>query len=170
MTQCPPSDPQNVRTPSRDEVPCGLSSAVRKEADELDNPESSARDGRDPTWVVMNRISSQFEAVKNSEAVAVLGFRRTSKHFDLLHTYVLPEYRGRGLAHELLDAALDAIQFCEGTVTPHCGFVRRVLESDRTIYAAMVVPIAEEERRSASRSERLSHHRSWRWSRMRGHE
>ncbi|TCC46158.1 GNAT family N-acetyltransferase [Kribbella pittospori] len=73
--------------------------------------------------VLINSISSQFEAIGCGETIGILAYARAGRHFDLRHTFVLPARRGRGVAGALVAAALDAIRSAGGTVTPSCNFV-----------------------------------------------
>ena len=77
--------------------------------------------------VLINSISSQFEAIECGETIGILAYARAGRHFDLRHTFVLPARRGRGVAGALVAAALDAIRSAGGTVTPSCNFVSAFL-------------------------------------------
>ncbi len=77
--------------------------------------------------VLINSISSQFEAIGRGEAIGILAYARAGRHFDLRRTFVLPAKRGRGVAGALVAAALDAIRSAGGTVTPSCSFVSAFL-------------------------------------------
>ncbi|WP_165554421.1 GNAT family N-acetyltransferase [Kribbella capetownensis] len=81
----------------------------------------------DSVHVLINSISSQFEAVGCGETIGILAYARAGRHFDLRHTFVLPERRGRGVAGGLVAAALDAIRSAGGTVTSSCSFVSAFL-------------------------------------------
>src|SRR4051794_35154651 len=78
---------------------------------------------RKPVQVLINSISSQFEAVAGGETIGILAYARSGQHFDLRYTFVLPSRRSRGVASALVAAALGAIRSADGTVTPSCGFV-----------------------------------------------
>lgn len=77
-----------------------------------------------PVHVLINSISSQFEAVSGGETIGILAYARSGRHFDLCYTFVLPSRRTKGVASALVTAALDAIRSANGTVTPSCRFVR----------------------------------------------
>jgi len=81
----------------------------------------------DSVHVLINSISSQFEAIGCGETIGILAYARAGRHFDLRHTFVLPARRGRGVAGALVAAALDAIRSAGGTVTPSCSFVSAFL-------------------------------------------
>lgn len=82
-----------------------------------------------PVQVLINSISSQFEAVSGGETIGILAFARSGRHFDLCYTFVLPSRRTKGVASALVAAALDAIRSANGTVTPSCRFVRAFVRS-----------------------------------------
>lgn len=86
-------------------------------------PRGSASCAQDSVHVLINSISSQFEAVAGGETIGILAYARSGRHFDLRYTFVLPSRRRRGVASALVAAALDAIRSADGTVTPSCGFV-----------------------------------------------
>lgn len=87
--------------------------------------------------VVINPISAQFEALQRAETVGVLTYERVGAHFDLQHTFVAPEHRGRGVAGRLISATLDAIRAAGGTVTPSCSHIRSFVR-DNPSYGTMV--------------------------------
>ncbi|MEU4292501.1 N-acetyltransferase [Kribbella sp. NPDC026596] len=96
---------------------------------------------RDSVNVLINSISSQFEAVAGGETIGILAYARSGRHFDLRYTFVLPSRRSRGVAGALLAAALDAIRSADGTVTPSCGFVSAFIRAhaeyeDLILYAS----------------------------------
>ena len=95
---------------------------------------------RNPVHVLINSISSQFEAVEGGETIGILAYARSGRHFDLRYTFVLPSRRRRGVAGALVAAALDAIRSADGTVTPSCGFVSAFIRAhaeyeDLSLYA-----------------------------------
>lgn len=91
--------------------------------------------------VVINPISAQFEALQRAETVGVLTYERVGAHFDLQHTFVAREHRGRGVADELISGTLDAIRSAGGTVTPSCSRVRSFVKGNPS-YDSLVHPVA----------------------------
>lgn len=88
--------------------------------------------------VVLNCISRQFELVRCSEVVAVVGFARDGSHFELVNLYVLPAHRGSGAARELVISVLDVITASAATVSTSCAYMLRIATSDE--YAHLLTP------------------------------
>jgi len=80
----------------------------------------------DSNPVTHNEAKGQFEIVLGQEK-AVLRYHRTAEHISLLHTEVPPPSRGRGLAKQLVRAALDYAHFNQLKVVPVCPFVKAYL-------------------------------------------
>jgi hypothetical protein len=80
----------------------------------------------DSNPVTHNEAKGQFEIVLGQEK-AVLTYRRTEQHISLLHTEVPQPSRGRGLAKQLVRAALDYAHFNQLKVVAVCPFVKAYL-------------------------------------------
>ena len=80
----------------------------------------------DSNPVTHNEAKGQFEIVLGQEK-AVLTYHRTEKHITLLHTEVPSTSRGRGLAKQLVRAALDYAHFNQLQVIAVCPFVKAYL-------------------------------------------
>ena len=74
-----------------------------------------------------NLAGGQFEIVVEDQT-AVLQYRRSGESIQLLHTEVPEPLRGRGLANQLVRAALDYAHFNQLKVVPVCPFVKVYLE------------------------------------------
>ncbi|MDF1606329.1 GNAT family N-acetyltransferase [Nocardioides sp. YIM 152315] len=89
--------------------------------------------------VIINPISTQFEAVRGAEAVGVLAYERAGKRFDLRHTFVPKSQRGQGVAGALVKGALDAIRVSGGAITPSCTYVESFVQAHPE-YADLIDP------------------------------
>jgi uncharacterized protein len=80
----------------------------------------------DSNPVTHNEAKGQFEIVLGQEK-AMLQYHRTADHITLLHTEVPQSSRGRGLAKQLVRAALDYAHFNQLKVIAICPFVKAYL-------------------------------------------
>ena len=94
------------------------------------------------TSVVLNCISRQFELIRSSEVVAVIGFAREGSHFDLVNLYVLPAHRGSGAARELVTSVLEVITASSATVSTSCAYMLRIATSDEYAHVVATPPPA----------------------------
>ena len=76
----------------------------------------------DSNPVTHNEANGQFEIVLGQEK-AVLQYQRTGDDISLIHTEVPYSSRGRGLAKQLVRAALDYAHFNQLKVIAICPFV-----------------------------------------------
>jgi len=74
-----------------------------------------------------NEAEGQFE-IALEKGPAVLQYNRTGDTMRLLHTEVPEPMRGRGLANQLVRAALDYAHFNQLKVVPICPFVKLYLQ------------------------------------------
>lgn len=116
-----------------------------------------------PTWVVVNQISAQFEAVRHLDVIATLEYEQHGAHFDLIQTFVLVTHRQQGVGRHLVLAALDAIRDGGGTATPTCRFVFSVAAADRSYSSILQVnPDAAHRPRTGRRANQAhGRHRFW---------
>jgi predicted GNAT family acetyltransferase len=83
--------------------------------------------------------NSRFVALLDG-AQGVLQYRNVGDGvLDYFHTYVPPELRGRGIAGELVAAALTYARENGFKVLPTCPFVARVIDADPS-YADLLAP------------------------------
>ena len=78
--------------------------------------------------VVHDSAASRFILRRDGQAVGELTYQRTGGRAALLHTEVRPDLRGRGLARELVLAAVRWARAEQLTLTPLCWYTRVVLE------------------------------------------
>lgn len=115
--------------------------------------------------VVLNCISRQFELIRSSEVIAVVGFARDGSHFELLNLFVLPAHRGSGAARELVTSVLDVITSSAATVSTSCAYMLRIATSDEYAHLLTTPPVATSMRitgrvtRASSIESRLSFRR-----------
>ncbi|HEY7406079.1 MAG TPA: GNAT family N-acetyltransferase [Candidatus Angelobacter sp.] len=81
----------------------------------------------DSNPVKHNEAGGQFEIALES-GPAFLQYRRTGDSMRLIHTEVPELMRGRGLANQLVRAALDYAHFNQLKVIPICPFVKLYLQ------------------------------------------
>lgn len=77
----------------------------------------------DTTQVTDNQAASRLELTADGQR-AELVYRRNGNRLVLLHTGVPPELEGRGLAGQLVRAAVDKAAGSGLTIVPLCPFAR----------------------------------------------
>ena len=80
---------------------------------------------------------NRFVLRSSGEDVGLIEYRRDGDVFDLHHTEVLPQGRGRGLGKVLARETLDHIRADGGAVVATCPFVARFVE-EHDEYADLV--------------------------------
>lgn len=74
---------------------------------------------------------SRYEIYEDAELAGVADYRRTDGDlFVFPHTEIDRARRGRGLAAELVRAALDDVRAEGGTVDPRCWYVARFIDEN----------------------------------------
>lgn len=75
--------------------------------------------------VQKNGDSRSYEAVVDGQVVGLMVYHtpRGNQRVTLSHTIVEPEYRGRGIATQLVKHALDDLRAQHLTLTNYCTFV-----------------------------------------------
>ena len=81
-----------------------------------------------PNEVVHDRRASRFILRRGGQEIGELTYRCSDGRAALLHTEVRPDLRGRGLARELVNAAVDWARAEQLKLTPLCWYTRVVLE------------------------------------------
>ncbi len=75
-----------------------------------------------------NREKNRFEIDLGNEQVALIDYRMQGDDvYVLIHTEVPPEYRGRGIAERMAEAALETAKTEGRQVVPECPFVRKYI-------------------------------------------
>ena len=96
------------------------------------------------TVVSDNGESSRYEIRADGELAGFAEYHRSGGVIAYLHTEIGPEFGGRGLATELIRAALDGARADGLMVEPFCPFVRAFIQK-HTDYRDLV-PADEWER------------------------
>ena len=80
-----------------------------------------------PATVIDNPDRSRYEARIDRDTVGYCQYEQREHYFDLPHTVVRPEHRGRGIADQLVRTALDDLRARGVHVKPTCGYVQHWL-------------------------------------------
>jgi predicted GNAT family acetyltransferase len=75
-----------------------------------------------------NESEARFEIRLDGELAGVLQYRRHPTQIALVHTEIEPSFRGRGLASQLIGAALDAARAQALDVLPVCPSVQGYIQ------------------------------------------
>lgn len=73
--------------------------------------------------IVENPDRSRFELRIDGELIGVADYIRAESVDSFIHTETVPSHRGRGLAAQLVEFALDASQAAGREILPYCSFV-----------------------------------------------
>jgi len=66
---------------------------------------------------------NRYELSSAGSLAGFLAYRRREGSLDLVHTEILPEYEGKGLAAQLVREALDDLRACGQKMVPSCSYV-----------------------------------------------
>ena len=72
--------------------------------------------------IIDNAEARRYEARIGDELAGWVDYGRVGPRLVALHTEVLPEFGGRGIASALVRRVLDDVRAAGGTVTPRCPF------------------------------------------------
>jgi predicted GNAT family acetyltransferase len=86
-----------------------------------------------------NTTDGAFEAVLDDEVVGRVGYRLRQDRVVLTHTEVDEAHRGRGIANQLVQAALDDVVATGRRVTNFCPFVADYI-ADHPSYKTVIDP------------------------------
>jgi predicted GNAT family acetyltransferase len=78
-----------------------------------------------------NPQRERFEISLDGNVVGFLEYHRTPRALSLIHTKIVPEHEGEGLAGELISAVLDGARSEGLQVLPFCPFVRDFIEAHK---------------------------------------
>jgi hypothetical protein len=78
--------------------------------------------GGDELAIVDNADERRYEARLGEDLAGWVDYRRVRDRLVALHTEVLPEFGGRGIASALVRRVLDDVRAAGGTITPRCPF------------------------------------------------
>ena len=77
--------------------------------------------------VIHSKEAFRFEILVGTHC-ALLEYQITENNMTIHHTFVPPELRGRGLAAQLAEAALNYAKQAELTVIPQCSYIAAYME------------------------------------------
>jgi predicted GNAT family acetyltransferase len=80
--------------------------------------------------VIDNPRDRYYELRVDGVAAGLLVYESLGSHRVLTHTTVQEDYRGHGLAHQLIRAALDDLSTRNVTVSNHCTVVGRFVDDN----------------------------------------
>ena len=86
-----------------------------------------------------NAESGTYEAILDGQVVGLIVYERRDGRRVFRHTIVDPGYRGRGIATDLVRAALDDLIAQGLTLTNYCGFIDSFIAANPG-YARVVDP------------------------------
>lgn len=84
----------------------------------------------DPVKVQHNSSASRYEAVVDGY-LSVCEYEQVGENLVFTHTMVPPELRGRGIAEQLVRAALSDARSAGHKVIPACTYVAKFIERHR---------------------------------------
>lgn len=91
-----------------------------------------------------NPGAARYEIREDGQLVGSLSYRLSPGRITLIHTGVDAEHGGRGLATQLVRAALDDAKTRHLTVVPRCSFVARFIKRHAEAYLPLVAPSLRE--------------------------
>lgn len=77
--------------------------------------------------IVHNTDAGRYELYVNDELASISEYRRSGSRMVFHHTETRDRFRGRGLAAELVEWAMNDVREQNITVVPSCWFVRDFL-------------------------------------------
>jgi uncharacterized protein len=78
--------------------------------------------GGDELAIVDNSDRRRYEARIGEDLAGWVDYGRVGDRLVAIHTEVLPEFGGRGIASALVRRVLDDVRAAGGTITPRCPF------------------------------------------------
>lgn len=88
---------------------------------------------------------NRYEIYDGDQQAGFAVYELTGDTIAFTHTETDPEFQGRGLARQLVVAALDDARRRELAVLPSCPYVRKVIAEDADTYLDLV-PLKERDR------------------------
>lgn len=88
---------------------------------------NAAGDG--DTVIRRNDIEHRYELLVGDELAAYVEMHGAAGTVELPHTYTMPAFRGRGLAAQVVNFALDDLSARGQAVVPTCWFVAEYIEA-----------------------------------------
>jgi uncharacterized protein len=87
-----------------------------------DDPTTPAASGGGDLAIVDNADERRYEARIGEVLAGWVDYGRVRDRLVAIHTEVLPEFGGRGIASALVRRVLDDVRAAGGTITPRCPF------------------------------------------------
>jgi predicted GNAT family acetyltransferase len=81
----------------------------------------------------------RYEALIDGELAGIAEYRASERIVTFIHTQVMPEFEGKGVASGLIRAALDDVRAHDKKVRAVCPFVRGYVEKHSDEYGDLVV-------------------------------
>jgi uncharacterized protein len=88
---------------------------------------------------VVDRTDENRFVFAEGDAEAELTYRAEDDKLVLIHTGVPPAFRGRGIAGQLVEAAVDRAVRTGETVVPRCAYARKWLDDHPDVAATITV-------------------------------
>lgn len=70
----------------------------------------------------------RYEVTCGGTLAGLMTYRQEGEQLDLVHTEILPEYEGKGLAAQLVARALDDVRARGQLVVPSCSYVAKFVQ------------------------------------------
>lgn len=70
----------------------------------------------------------RYEVTSGGTLAGFMTYRQEGERLDLVHTEILPEYEGQGLAAQLVARALDDVRARGQLVVPSCSYVAQFVQ------------------------------------------
>ena len=93
----------------------------------------------DDVTIQRNDQADRYELLVGGELAAFTEVQRVGDTVVMPHTLTLPAFRGRGLAGQVVSAALDDLLAAGTKVDPACWFVAEYIDANPQ-YASLVEP------------------------------
>lgn len=84
---------------------------------------------------------NRYEVTSAGTLAGFLTYRAGAGRLDLVHTEILPEYEGQGLAAQLVARALDDVRPSGRRIVPSCSYVAKFVQRHPQ-YEDLVAPRA----------------------------
>jgi predicted GNAT family acetyltransferase len=85
-----------------------------------------------------NAAESRYELLDGDDVGVIAEYRRGEQAITFTHTETLTGHEGKGLAKQLVTAALDEARATGLAVLPECPYVRKVIAENPAAYLDLV--------------------------------
>ncbi|MFM2077391.1 MAG: hypothetical protein RJA49_1281 [Actinomycetota bacterium] len=90
------------------------------------------------TTIRDNAAEHRYELLDGDDVSVIAEYRRDEQAITFIHTETRPGHEGKGLAKELVTAALTEARAAGLAVLPQCPYVRKVIADDPAAYLDLV--------------------------------